>query len=240
MLNRLLCVAALLFSQASLGGTAATLADPMERTLEHDGLTRTYLLYVPVDVGPDAPLIIVMHGYMGSAQLIMRYSAFNTLADQKGFIVVYPQGTIDQSGYRFFNVGYDTNVASKVDDIDFIKALTLKLQRQFHATPARTFLAGNSNGGDMAYLMGCTNSELYGAIASITGVFMKHFQNLCIPTKPLPVFQLHGTEDVISRYDGDMANKDGYGAYLSVPKTVSFWAKTNGLDEKERSCYEKI
>ena len=100
MLNWLLCVAALLFSQASLGGTAAILADPMERTLEHGGLTRTYLLYVPVDVEPDAPLIIVMHGYTGSAQLIMRYSAFNTLADQKGFIVAYPQGTIDQSGYR--------------------------------------------------------------------------------------------------------------------------------------------
>ena len=240
MLNRLLCVAALLFSQASFGGTAATLADPMERTLEHDGLTRTYLLYVPVDVGPDAPLIIVMHGYMGSAQLIMRYSAFNTLANQKGFIVAYPQGTIDQSGYRFFNVGYDTNVASKVDDIDFIKVLTLKLQRQFNATPARTFLAGNSNGGDMAYLMGCTNSELYGAIASITGVFMKHFQNLCMPTKPLPVFQLHGTEDVISRYEGDMANNDGYGAYFSVPEIISFWTKANDLDEKEELLLEDI
>ena len=54
MLNRLLCLAALLFSQASLGDTAATLADPMERVLEHGGLTRTYLLYVPVDVEPDA------------------------------------------------------------------------------------------------------------------------------------------------------------------------------------------
>ncbi len=69
---------------------------------------------------------------------------------------------------------------------------------------------------------------------------MKHFQNLCIPTKPLPVFQLHGTEDVISRYEGDMANNDGYGAYLSVPKTVSFWAKTNGLDEKAELLLEDI
>lgn len=240
MLNRLLCLAALLLSQSSLGGTSTTLADPLERTIEHGGLTRTFLLYVPVDIEPDAPLIIVMHGYMGSAQLIMRYSAFNTLADQQGFIVAYPQGTVDQNGYRFFNVGYDTNVASKVDDIGFVKALTLKLQKQFDASPGRTFLAGNSNGGDMAYLIGCTNSELYGAIASVTGIFMKHFQNQCILTKPLPVFQLHGTNDVISRYEGDMANMDGYGAYFSVPETTRFWAKANGLDQKERLSLKDI
>jgi polyhydroxybutyrate depolymerase len=222
----------LMLVHAGLTDGSEYLDYPDYRTIEHDGATRSFTLHVPADVKPSA-LVMVMHGYMGSVGEIMDYSGFNDIADREGFIVVYPEGTIDQHGHRFFNVGYDDHATSTVDDLGFISSLTSDLQKQLGVTPERTFIAGMSNGGDMAYFIACNHSELYAAMASVTGVLMKHIRDECIPAKPLPVLQIHGTDDAISYFDGDIENKGGYGAYLGVRETVQFWAEANGLTEKE-------
>ena len=223
----------LMLVHASLTDASEYLDSPVHRTIEHDGATRSFTLHIPADVKPSAPLLIVMHGYMGSAGEIMDYSGFNDIADREGFIVVYPEGTIDQHGYRFFNVGYDDHATSTVDDLGFISSLTSDLQKRLDVSPERTFIAGMSNGGDMAYFIACNHSELYGAMASVTGILMEHIHDECIPAKPLPVLQIHGTDDTISYFDGDMENKAGWGAYLSVSQTVQYWVEASGLTEKE-------
>ena len=233
MTKKLRATLLLILVHAGLTDASEYLDSPDYRTIEHDGATRSFILHIPADVKPSAPLVMVMHGYMGSAGEIMDYSGFNAIADRDGFIVAYPEGTIDQHGYRFFNVGYDDHATSTVDDLGFISSLTSDLQKQLGVTPQRTFIAGMSNGGDMAYFIACNHSELYGAMASVTGVLMKHIHDECIPAKPLPVLHIHGTDDAISYFGGDMKNKAGYGAYLGVPETVQFWAEANGLTEKE-------
>ena len=233
MIKKLRATLLLMFVQASLADASEYLNFPVHRTIEHDGATRSFILHVPADVKPNGSLIMVMHGYMGSAGEIMDYSGFNAIADREGFIVAYPEGTRDQFGYRFFNVGYDHHATSTVDDLGFVSALTSNLQQQLNVTPSRTFMVGMSNGGDMAHFMACTNSKLYGAMASVTGVLMKHIHDDCAPAKPLPVLQIHGTDDAISYFGGDMENKAGYGAYLGIPETVQFWAEANGLNKKE-------
>ena len=42
-----------------------------------------------------------------SGRIIEGYSGMNALADEHGFVVVYPEGTKDDFGNNFFNVGYD-------------------------------------------------------------------------------------------------------------------------------------
>ena len=166
---------------ASLTDASDHLDSPVYRTIEHDGATRSFILHVPADVKPNGSLVMVMHGYMGSVGEIMDYSGFNAIADREDFIVAYPEGTRNQFGYRFFNVGYDHRATSTVDDLGFIRSLTSDLQKQLGVTPERTFIAGMSNGGDMAYFIACNHSELYGAMASVTGVLMKHIHDECIP-----------------------------------------------------------
>ena len=70
-------------------------------------LERKYWLYMPKDLPENPALVVVMHGYSGDARAIMNYSGMNDVADNHGFIVAYPQGTIDSEGNAFFNVGYD-------------------------------------------------------------------------------------------------------------------------------------
>ncbi|MBT7752172.1 MAG: esterase, partial [Porticoccaceae bacterium] len=92
-----------------------------EKTFPHQGLQRTYWLHLPADLKPDAPLMVVIHGYTSAAKYIMDYSKMNDIADREGFVVVYPQGTVDLRGNTFFNVGYDFHKDSDVDDLDFIR-----------------------------------------------------------------------------------------------------------------------
>ncbi len=68
-------------------------------TLSHDGLQRSYILYVPpgLQVGDTAPVVLVLHGATGSSAKMMGDTniAMNQKADDEKFLVVYPQGTGD-------------------------------------------------------------------------------------------------------------------------------------------------
>jgi len=204
-----------------------------EGTFSHQGLDRYYYLHLPDNIGPEAPLVVVIHGYTSSANTIMAYSKMNEVADREGFAVVYPQGTIDAEGNTFFNVGYEFNVESTIDDVSFIRELVLYLREKYRFSTEKTFATGMSNGGDMSYLLACTSSDLFRAVAPVAGVMMKETLENCNPVKPIPVFEIHGTNDNISYFDGDMENTAGWGAYYGLPKTIEFWVTKHDLNKKE-------
>jgi polyhydroxybutyrate depolymerase len=190
-------------------------------------------LHVPEDLQENAPLIVVMHGYTGTAEGIMKYSRMNDLADENGFVVVYPQGTVDSQENTFFNVGYSFNASSKVDDVAYIRALVIHLQTTYQTSTKKTFATGMSNGGDMSYLLACTSSDLFRAVAPVAGVMMKETLESCNPQRSIPIFEIHGTEDKISVFEGDMEDRDGWGAYYDLPSTIAFWVTENKLNHKE-------
>ena len=204
-----------------------------ERTFSHQGLERTYHLYLPENLTISAPLVVVMHGYTSSAENIMSYSKMNEVADREGFAVVYPQGTIDSEGNAFFNVGYEFHQTSKIDDVSFIRELVLYLREEYQLSKKNTFATGMSNGGDMSYLLACTSSDLFSAVAPVAGVMMKEILDNCNSKKPIPVFEIHGTSDKISLFEGDIENQEGWGAYYGLPETIQFWADKHSLDKSE-------
>src|SRR4030095_14775304 len=60
----------------------------------HGGRTRTWIAYVPAKPASHPALVIALHASMGNAEharAVFGYD-FDLLADQHGFIVVYPQG----------------------------------------------------------------------------------------------------------------------------------------------------
>lgn len=56
----------------------------------HDGLERTYKLYRPKSLPKDSPMLLLLHG-QGSSNRWTFVTGFNVLAEQHGFLVVYPQ-----------------------------------------------------------------------------------------------------------------------------------------------------
>ncbi len=198
-------------------------------TFSFDGLERQYLYYEPADLPDNAPLIMVMHGYGDNNSAIRNYSGMNEVADSFGFAVCYPRGTIDNNGYRFFNVGYDFNLGiDTVNDLGFIEALAVYLQQTYDLDPQRTYATGMSNGGDMCYKIACHGSGIFKAIAPVAGTVLQNIYNTNNNYTPIPILEIHGTEDNITYWEGDMNNVDGWGAYPSIPFVIDYFSTLNG------------
>ena len=61
---------------------------------EHDGMTRTFRLYVPIGHAGPKPLVIVLHGGGGAGGGMewLTRQGFNRIADREGIVVAYPDG----------------------------------------------------------------------------------------------------------------------------------------------------
>ncbi len=164
-----------------------------------DGSTRTYHLYVPRSVPHHAvPLLVALHGGLGSGTQFEQNTDFDGLAEANGFIVVYPDGT--PTGYGpdrlVWNAGGCCGRAeagqNNVDDVAFIRALIGHLESTYRIDPHRVFVTGHSNGALLAFALACQVSTMVDAIAVQAGALM---EQSCHPAAPVSVMEIHGTDD---------------------------------------------
>ena len=201
---------------------------------------REYIYYHASSAPPNCPLVLVFHGYSGTAQGIMDYSEFNTLAEEFGFAVCYPQGTLDGSNTTFFNVGYDFQNNQTVDDVAFVEVLVDSLQAMYSLSEQDVFSTGMSNGGDFSYMLACQASETFKAIAPVAGMIMQDIMDDCNPVKAVSILEIHGTQDNVTYWQGDPNNNDGWGAYPSIPNTISFFTNMFGLTNLSSTVFPDI
>ena len=194
---------------------------------EHDGIDRQYIYYEPVDLNEQMPLVIVMHGFGGDANDIRNYSEMNQFANQYGFAVCYPRGTTDSEGYRFWNVGYAFHQNETVDDVGFLTELAGYLQITHGLNPDYTFATGMSNGGDMCYMLACQAYDTFKAVAPVAGMILQDILDECDNSPPIPLFEIHGSQDSVTPISGDPNNNDGWGAYPSIPFTIDYFSEKN-------------
>jgi polyhydroxybutyrate depolymerase len=196
----------------------------------HNGINRDYIYYQPSSILNGAPLVFVAHGYSGSAQSIMNYSGFNALADQYGFAVCYPNGTQDNGGNNFWNVGYLFTAGSNVDDVAFLISLAQELQNTYNLSSENTFLTGMSNGAELSYLIACESPGTFKAYAPVAGtIFINGLTNDTCNGTSSPIFEIHGLNDNVTLFNGN-PNDQFWGAYLTIDSIMDFWVSANGLD----------
>lgn len=190
---------------------------------------REYYYYHPSSAPENCPLVFVFHGYTGDAQGIIQYTQFNALADEYGFAVCYPEGSEDNGGDQFWNVGYAFHQNETVDDLGFTSNLRQELIETYGLDGDRVFATGFSNGADFCYMLACESSSEFRAVAPIAGILMSDIQSDCSPEYMVPILEVHGTQDNVSLYDGDMENVDGWGAYPSTPDAMAFFVNLFGV-----------
>jgi len=184
---------------------------------------REYIYFKPSSAPENCPLVFVCHGYTGTAEGIMNYSHFNDLAIEYGFAVCYPQGIEDADGNTFFNVGYDFQNNETVDDVAFLEDLISLFSLDNGIDADKVFCTGMSNGGDFCYLLACEASESFLGVAPISGMIMQDIMDNCTPSRNVGILEIHGTQDNVTNYNGDVNNQDGWGAYPSIPATIDFF-----------------
>ncbi len=201
-------------------------------TLEHDGQEREFILYTPEDLPAGAPLVFVMHGYSDSAGAIRSYSGMNAVADREGFAVVYPQGLIDDRGYSYWEVGYAFHDGS-ADDVGFLLALRELIVEDHGLDPEAVFATGMSNGGDMSYRLACEAAGPFRAVAPVAGCLMGWLEDRCAPSPEVPLFEIHGTLDRTTPWEGDPEGTGSYGSYLGTEASVAHFTAAYGLDAEQ-------
>jgi polyhydroxybutyrate depolymerase len=91
-----------------------------------------------------------------------------------------------------------------------------------------------SNGADICYVLACRAPEIFSAFAPVAGCMMESTFNTCNPQKPVPVFEIHGTDDDITFWNGDKNYSEVYGGYKGVRETFDFWVKLNNCTSVKR------
>ena len=196
---------------------------------QNQGIMREYKLYLPKGMKKNAPLIFVLHGYSGNYNL--DHIGFNELAEKHGIAICYPQGSKDKRGKNCWNVGYPFQDDMKVDDVQFLCDLARQLQKQYGLSRKNTFCTGMSNGGEMCYLLAYAEQKVFNAVPPVALLTMGWMSERYYPTRPIPLFEIHGTEDRTSEWTGDLKNEGGWGAYIAVPDAIEIWRKVNHCKE---------
>lgn len=186
----------------------AYFADKTNGSIVSSGQTRRYELYVPAtyDRAMPTPLVISIHPAATWPRLQMLMSRWNRLADQHGFIVVYPAGT----GAFFGGVGPGPQVWQGGPAFDrnvrFITDLIDSLGRQYNVDPERIYVNGMSNGGTMALALGCVISSRIAAVAAVApaGPIPPGTEE-CAGSTPKPTLIFHGTADRMAPYLGGLS-----------------------------------
>ena len=192
------------------------------------GERREYLLYVPDSYNPSqpTPLVFNIHGFAQWPANQMRVSGWNELADEYGFIVVYPSGTGFPLRWR---VSADPeNPEGPEKEISFFSDLVDMLEDEYNIDPSRIYVNGLSNGGGMTLLLACRLSDQIAAIGSVAGAYLFDFED-CQPQRPVPAIFFHGNEDQIVPYEGGPSERYAL-PFPNIPEFVHGYAQKNGCD----------
>ena len=209
----------------------------VEDSVKVDGHMRHLVMYLPDGMQKGAPVVFVLHGYGAG---IWRENPLVATADRHGFAVCIPEGLQDPQGERSWNVGYPFQAGWQVDDVKALCRMARHVQKRYHLSRENTFLTGMSNGGEMCYLMAYSKQKTFKAVAPIAGLTMAWMYERMDAPRPIPLMEIHGTEDRVSEWTGDMENKGGWGAYLPVPVAIGYWVAKNRCTGEQVERIESI
>jgi len=185
------------------------------------GEEREYLLYVPrsYDRARPTPLVISMHGAGGWPVQQMELSRWNRVADENGFIVVYPSGK-GGLGPRVW----------RERDVQFISDLIDKLQAEYNIDRRRIYANGLSNGGGMSFVLSCTLADRIAAVGMVGAAHLLPW-SWCKERRPMPMIAFHGTADSFAPYKGGMSWVAS-SPFANIPRWTANWARRNRCEPR--------
>jgi polyhydroxybutyrate depolymerase len=184
------------------------------------GIERSYVYEIPPNLKRPAPLLIALHGGGGQGRGMAALSKFADLADEKGFIAVFPDG-LD----RQWND--DRGGISDADDVAFLGALIERFISRHGADARRVYAAGISNGGMMSFRLACDLPKKIAAIGAVAANLPQALAERCGTGPPLPVMMINGADDPLVPWAGGEV-KGGRGAILPAPATAALFAARIG------------
>lgn len=213
---------------------------------------RAFDLRVPSEWDGSSPLpvVVAFHGGGGNRRATLRTTCpdgdtddprcLAPLASQAGFLLVAPNGTGSRplrnlrtwnagGGHDGFNCTSGGACKSGVDDVRYFDELIAEVGRVVPVDPQRIHLTGLSNGGAISHRIACERPGRVASIAAVGGA-NQHALTGGGCAEPVPVLQIHGTEDPCWTWERSSKACIGSekGVKVGVEETMEDWRVRNG------------
>ena len=141
------------------------------RQFRYSGLagSRSYRVYVPFGLRRTtrAPLLLALHGCAQNALDFATSTRFNQLADQHGFVVVYPEQTPAHNSQRCWNWFRPAHQFRSQGEPAILAGIVRRVAAEtttWRIDPGRMYVTGLSAGGAMAVVLAATYPEMFAAV----------------------------------------------------------------------------
>ena len=125
-------------------------------------------VYVPNNVKPNPAILLALHGCQGSGPYLYSSTDFGSLADQYGFIVIYPS---TNPGGSCWDVSSDQALTRNggSDPVGLMSMITYT-EQHYGGNPNAVYVTGESSGGMMTNVMLADYPDVFKAGAAFMGV----------------------------------------------------------------------
>ena len=191
---------------------------------------RTFVLHAPaaVPAGASAPLLLAFHGTGESGEAMRRSVGLDSLADERGMLVAYPDAAV---GNWAEDCGCSRADRLGINDTGFVRAIVDEVARRHPVDRGRVYAVGFSQGGLFVHRLACQMADLVSAVASVAAPMSAPVAERCRPATPVGVMVLHGALDDAFPYEGDRRRER---STLGARETTDVWRLLNGCARDAR------
>ena len=214
---------------APVKGCTGKTTPPRDATWTIGG--RKVRVHVPASYDPTVatPVVLDIHGFGDDGEDQARISKVIARSDAAGFIAIHPDGHHSPRGGNA-GVCCGSAASSGTDDTAWIASVLDEVESQLCVDPDRVFAMGLSNGAFMTYRLACELADRIAAIGAVAGVVGI---SQCTPSRPVPVFHVHGTSDFVIPYGGG-----GFHGNESFATTIARFTARNGCTAAPVTTFE--
>ncbi|MDQ0268568.1 extracellular catalytic domain type 1 short-chain-length polyhydroxyalkanoate depolymerase [Cytobacillus purgationiresistens] len=208
---------------------------------------KSYTLYVPsqYQVGQSYPLYVMLHGCTQDANQFSTGTKMNALAEEKGFLVLYPEQNIAANSNKCWNWFEPSHQSRGSGEPGVLAGMVQSIKGNYSINNDRVYVGGLSAGAAMSVIMGATYPDVFSGVAVAAGLEYKAatsminaytamssggpnpaqqgrlaYQAMGSRAKILPIIVFHGTSDyTVNNVNGN--------------QVISQWAVTNNLSKTE-------